>query len=174
MLFNIRSNLYLLLGSIFFVISACSNLEFVYKTTGTSFKIKDKVYTYVDGTDSTEIYNYLRSKIGSASSDNHKYKMIIKSRNVEKAEIIDKDATASKFSVEYIFLYNFYNTEKNCKVFEKEFSTKDFYDSKSEGYSFGTDFSKNELSKKLIQKNIDNLVSLINEMESLDKCQSEN
>ena len=31
-----------------------------------------------------------------------------------------------------------------------------------------------ELSKKLIHKNIDNLISLINEVESLDKCQSEN
>ena len=174
MLFNIRSNLYFFLGSIFFVISACSNLEFVYKTTGTSFKVKDKIYTYVDGSDSTEIYNYLLGKVGSAPSDNHKYKMIIKSRRIEKAEIIDKDATASKFRVEYVLLYNFYNAEKNCKVFEKEFSTKDFYDSKSEGYSFGTDFSKNELSKKLIHKNIDNLISLINEMESLDKCQSEN
>ena len=45
--------------------------------TGTSFKVKDKIYTYVDGSDSTEIYNYLLGKVGSAPSDNHKYKMII-------------------------------------------------------------------------------------------------
>ena len=75
--------------------------------------------------------------------------------------------------VGYVYGKNMRNN-KIHKVFEKEFSTKDFYDSKSEGYSFGTDFSKNELSKKLIHKNIDNLISLINEMESLDKCQSEN
>ena len=94
------------LGLIFFVISACSNLEFVYKTTGTSFKIKDKVYTYIDGSDSTEIYNYLLGKVGSASADNHKYKMIIKSRRIEKAEIIDKDATASKFTIQHTLNYN--------------------------------------------------------------------
>jgi len=162
----------LLLISLF--ICSCSNLEFVYKTNDSSLKIKNATNLFVEGNESNEIYSYITSKLGASKNTDYKYKLLIKSKKNEVAEVIEKDGTASKFSIEYIILYSFVNAKFGCKIFDKEISTKDYYDSKSEGYSFGSDFSKNELSKKLIYINIDQFIELINAKSDLEKCKNEN
>ena len=67
-------------------------------------------------------------------------------------------------------LYNLYNIEKKCTVLEEEIITKDSYDSKSAGYSFGTDLSKKETRTKIISKNIDQFISSINKYSDLNSC----
>ena len=165
---------YFYLSLIGLFLCSCANLEFVYKTDDSSLKIKNATHFFVEGNESSEIYSYMASKLGVSREVDYKYKLLIKSKKNELAEVIETDATASKFSIEYIILYSFINAKSGCKVFDTEISTKDYYDSKSEGYSFGSDFSKNELSKKLIYKNIDQFIELINAKSDLEKCKNEN
>jgi len=168
----LKKYFYLLLISLF--ICSCANLEFAYKTNNSSLKIKNSTYLFIEGNESNEIYSYITSKLGASRNIDYQYKLLIKSKKNELAEVIEKDATASKFSIEYIILYSFVNAKLGCKIFDKEISTKGYYDSKSEGYSFGSDFSKNDLSKKLIYKNIDQFIELIYAKSNLEKCKNEN
>ena len=88
----------LLLISLF--ISSCSNLEFVYKTNDSSLKIKNSTYLFIEGNESNEIYSYITSKLGASRNIDYQYKLLIKSKKNELAEVIEKDATASKFSID--------------------------------------------------------------------------
>ena len=59
---------------------------------------------------------------------------------------------------------------KNCKVFNKEITTLGTYSVKSSGYSFGTDFSKDESAANSIDKNINEFIFSLNTFASLNKC----
>ena len=52
-------------------------------------------------------------------------------------------------------------TWKNCIILEKSISTKNLYDAKSEGYSFGTDLAEKELSTKNLHSIIDQFLNHI-------------
>ena len=88
--------------------------------------------------------------------------------------ICHSQTTASKFSIEYNIIYTLYNVNKNCKLLEAIIITKDSYDAKSAGYSFGTDLSKKETRTKIISKNIDQFISSIDRYGDLDNCNGEN
>ena len=70
----------------------------------------------------------------------------------------------------YQISYDFYNLSKNCKIFYKEVQTKNTYNSKSSGYSFGTDLSKEESENQNIEKNVNEFMALLNAVPSLNKC----
>ena len=126
---------YFYLLSISLFICSCANLEFAYKTNDSSLIIKDSTYFYVEGDESTEIYSYIKSKLGTSRNVDYKYKLLIKSKKIELAEIVEKDGTASKFSIEHKISYNLHNIEKNCQVISRDVSTSTSYDSKSETVS---------------------------------------
>ena len=155
-------------------ISGCANLEFAYKTNKSLLKIKGLTYLFVEGSESREIYSYTVSSIGGSNESGFTYKLLISSKKTILAEVIEKDATASKFSIEYTIIYNLFNAAEGCKIFTKKISNKDFYDSVSEGYSFGSDFAKEEVSKKLIYKNVDQFLYEVGEITDLKECISEN
>ena len=155
-------------------ISGCANLEFAYKTNKSVLKISGLTYLFVEGSEAGDIYSYTVSRIGGNNEASFKYKLLVSSRKTILAEVIEKDATASKFSIEYTIVYSLFNAQKGCKIFATEISNKDFYDSVSEGYSFGSDFAKEEISKKIIYKNIDQFLYEAGEITDLKECVSEN
>ena len=62
---------------------------------------------------------------------------------------------------------------KKCKIIEAEIVTKDSYDSKSAGYSFGTDLAKKETTHDNVEKNINEFFKfLIHNHSNLD-CKNE-
>ena len=94
----------------------------------------------------------------------------LSSVKTETAAVISKDATATKFNVQYLINYDLYNLYKNCSVFQKEITTVNSYNVKSDGYSFGTDLSQKETSQQIIRRNINEFIFYLNTLESLDKC----
>ena len=164
----------ILLIAVMFFVANCANFELVYKSHKQIEELKDNTAFAIAGDESNEVYSYIINVLGSKNNANPNFKLSINSSRIDEAQVIEKDATASKFSITYTIVYNLYNTNKNCEILEKEIITKDFYDSKSAGYSFGTDLSKKETITKLISKNIDQFVSLIDRYDDLKKCSSEN
>ena len=65
----------------------------------------------------------------------------------------------AKFIIKNDLKYTFHNISKNCIDFEKNILTKNLYDAKSGGYSFGTDLAEKELSTKNLHSNIDQFIS---------------
>ena len=51
--------------------------------------------------------SFLKNKIGETKDDFPKYQLSVNSSETEVAEVIKKDATASKFNVQYSIKYNF-------------------------------------------------------------------
>ena len=115
--------------------------------------------------------NFFKKKVArKLEKDFPKYKLLVNSLKTETAQAINKDATATKFSIQYLINYNLYNLYKNCKVFNKEITTTSTYNVRSEGYSFGTDLSQKESSIQAINKNIDEFIFYLNATSSLNSC----
>ena len=101
-------------------VSNCANLEFVYKSIKQIGKLKNNTNLIISGDDSDEVYNYIIDVLGTTNSKNPNYKLSINSTRIDEAQVIEKDATASKFSIEYNIVYNLYNINKKCKIIEKK------------------------------------------------------
>ena len=149
----------------------CAELEFVYKKKDSNILEKNTILQVV-GDDRDNIYDILLNYL--SPPNNPKYKIIVDSSRTDTATVVDTDATASKFSVKYSLLYDFYNLEKKCTVVNKTIVTEDSYDAKSAGYSFGTDLSKQETAIRSLEKNISIFFNDLNKIDNLDICDGQN
>ena len=86
------------------------------------------------------------------------------------AKAIKKDATASKFNIQFSINYDLYSLYKNCKLYSKEINTVSNYNVKSAGYSFGTDLSQRESVSQNINKNINKFISSLETLSNIDSC----
>ena len=83
--------------------------------------------------------------------------------------VTESDQTASKIEIEHVINYVLSNVVSECVIAERSISTVSTYDSKSSGYSFGTDLSKKEIERKNIELNLENFINYItNNYDSLD------
>ena len=160
----------LLIFVLFFLLVGCGNLEFVYKLNKNLQTLNGFTDTSVNGDDSNQVYSLLKESIGDNSSSNAKYKLLVNSTKIEAAEIIEKDATASKFRITFYISYKIYYLAENCKIFDEEIKTVSFYSAKAAGYSFATDLSKNDSISQNISKNKDEFFSKLNKIEAIDSC----
>jgi len=159
----------LLILSILFILNNCGGFEFVYKTNIKNFLLKNTTEINVKGDDTVDVYVSLIEILGK-NDDFPKFRLSVNSVKTETAAVISKDATATKFNVQYLINYDLYNLYKNCSVFQKEITTVNSYNVKSDGYSFGTDLSQKETSQQIIRRNINEFIFYLNTLESLDKC----
>ena len=143
----------LLFICLFVSIAGCSNLEFVYKSSSEVNIINNKTQYSVNGENRVEIIQYLKKSLG-ALNDEPIYFLSVNSKKSVVASVIDKDSTASKFEIVYDINYNLKNLKEDCLISEKSISTKTSYNTKSSGYSFGTDISEKEALVKNLESNI--------------------
>ena len=160
----------LLIFILFFILNSCGKWEYVYKTNQKDFLLKDITNINVDGDDANQIHVLLRDILGENENNFPKYRLLVKSIKAETAEVINKDATASKFNIQFSISYILYNLYKNCNTFSKEIITLSSYSAKSAGYSFSTDLSQQESIAQNINKNIYRFVSSLNELSQIDSC----
>ena len=162
---------------IFFLISllvliiSCSGFEFVYNIVSFD-KIKEKTLFSISGDNKSVINSYLLNKLGKAGSD-PVYALYIVSDGSIEAVVIESDATASKFMIKHDLKYKLNIISKKCTVFEKNILTKNLYDAKSAGYSFGTDLAEKELSIKNLHSNIDQFISELSINFDYLECENE-
>jgi len=158
---------------LFVLIISCSGLEFAYNTSFEIInKINERTLLSVSGDNKDIINSYLLGRIGEAGS-NPIYALSIVSNSVIEATVIETDATASKFMIKHDLKYTFNNMSKNCITFEKNISTKNLFDAKSSGYSFGTDLAEKELSTKNLHYNIDQFLNELSINHNNLKCKNE-
>jgi hypothetical protein len=155
--------------SILLILISCGGFEFIYKTNKNNFLLTNNMNINANGDNDSEIRVLLTDIFGNNESD-PKYKLIVNSSRTKTAAVINKDGTASKFNIQYIASYDLYNLYKNCKTFHKEINTISFYNPKSAGYSFGTDFSEKESNIQNLNKNLNEFVAFLNTQATLDNC----
>ena len=162
-------NKILFIITIIFILNNCGGFEFVYKTNKNDFLIHNAINIGVSGDDADRVYISLRDVVGD-QEDSPKYRLLVNSAKTESAVVINKDATASKFKIEYSINYDFYNLYNNCKVFNKKITTVSTYSAKAAGYSFGTDMSQKESGAQNINNNINEFISSFNQLLDTDSC----
>jgi len=148
---------FFLITLLFFIIS-CSSLEFVYNDSVSPNKIKQKTLLSIIGDNKNIINSYLLGKLGEVDG-NPTYKLTIVSSSQVEATVIEIDATASKFMIKHDLVYTLTNIVQNCQILEKSISSKNLYDAKSAGYSFGTDLAEKEFSSNNLHSNIDQFLN---------------
>tara|TARA_Y100001970_G_scaffold284952_1_gene403454 strand:+ start:610 stop:1122 length:513 start_codon:yes stop_codon:yes gene_type:complete len=163
---------FVLLLSVF--VYSCSDFSFVYNTKNiiSYNQLKNKTSVSVTGDDVEEIHAYVFQKIRDPKDD-PKYNLLISSRKQIEAIVIEKDATASKFSISYDIDYTLNSTKNSCVSLTKTISTKTTYNTKSAGYSFGSDLSKLDAAKKILRSNIDQFFVHLNFNSDSLSCNNE-
>ena len=155
------------------ILISCSNYKFVYDNVNNFNKIKGKTYLNISGEDAEIIHAYLIKQIKNSKQD-YLYKLnVISSKSIE-AKVIEEDATASKFSIKYEMNYILIDKNNNCVILDKEILSYSSYDSKSAGYSFGSDLSKKESSSENIYSNINEFLNYIDTFNKNLECKNEN
>ena len=153
---------------------SCSNFEFVYDYPSSIKNLQNKTLLSLAGDDTDIINSYLLSKLRPLSEKTeYDYILIIYSEKNITASIIEKDATASKFNIEYKINYYLKNRKENCTIITKSIKTNSTYDSKSEGYSFGSDLSESEASTINVHSNIDNFMNDLSVLKTDFSCKNE-
>ena len=160
----------LLILNIFLILYNCNGLEYVYGQQKNESLIKNSTIINVEGDDSGQFHRYLIDFIGSAKDDAPKYKILVNSLKTETAEVINKDGTASRFKIQYSIKYQLFIISKNCEIVNMDIITTNTYNSKSAGYSFGTDLSKKETGNQNINKNIKKFLSSLNNLSDINIC----
>ena len=62
--------------------------------------------------------------------------------------------TASVIQINHSIVYNLKLINKNCIIVTKKISNSRKFDSKSEGYNFGSDLAKKTIQESLIKENL--------------------
>tara|TARA_B110000438_G_scaffold297848_1_gene344929 strand:- start:2582 stop:3085 length:504 start_codon:yes stop_codon:yes gene_type:complete len=136
---------------LFLIIFSCSSWEFVYKDALPN-PLKGKTEIFQNTTNSFA-YQYLKQRLDNSQNSN--YKLIVSFTKKTANLITKKDQTASKIEISYLISYLVKDKKKQCDVYNKKFKTNSYYNSKSSGYSFGTDLSKKNTEESVVKKNID-------------------
>ena len=119
---------YFLFIIIMLFITNCANLDFVYESNKQIFiELKNNTSLIIIGDEADEVNAYIVSFLESTNNKNPNYQLSINSKITEEAQVIGKDAIASKFSIEYHIGYSLYNINKKCKIIEAEIVTKDSF-----------------------------------------------
>ena len=159
--------------SLLVLVISCSSFEYVYNSSESAgYGIKYKTLLSISGDNKNVINSYLLNKIGEVGSDPI-YTLSIVSNGLIEAAVIEVDATASKFIIKHDLIYVLNSMPNNCILFEKNILTENSYDSKSAGYSFGTDLAEKELSTKNLHSNIDRFLNELSINYNYLKCKNE-
>ena len=164
-----KKNLFFL--GLFLILNNCGEFEMVYKTNTNVFFVKNNAEIIVEGDSASKLHTRLRGMIGDNKDSFPKYRILVSSVKTETADVIKKDATASKFNIKYSVKYDIYNLYKNCRIYSKEINTVGGYNVKSAGYSFGTDLSRKESISQNIDKNINKFFSSLMEITDINSCE---
>ena len=164
-----KKNLFFL--GLFLILNNCGEFEMVYKTNTNIFFVKNNAEIIVEGDSASKLLTGLRSMIGDNKDSFPKYRILVSSVKTETADVIKKDATASKFNIKYSVKYYIYNLYKNCRLYSKEINTISGYNVKSAGYSFGTQLSQKESVSQNIDKNINKFFSSLREITDINSCE---
>ena len=162
--------------SLFFclIFISCSNFEFVYDYPSSIKNLQNKTLLSIAGDDIDIINSYLLNKLRPLTEKKeYDYILIIYSKKNITASVIEKDATASKFNIEYKINYYLKNREENCTIISRSIETNSTFDSKSEGYSFGSDLSESQSATMNVQSNIDNFMNDLSILKTDFSCKNE-
>ena len=154
----------ILLIIIFFIsITACSNIEFVYKENKNLINpLYEKTGITTSGLDVNFINSYLPMFFGDKKEDTFKLSININQKKTKTS--VESNQAASMIRYELQFNYILVSNKKDCVTFEKELLSYFSIIPKSSGYNYGTDASLEKKYELAIIENLDRFTSMLSDM----------
>ena len=154
----------LLITILFILITACSNIEFVYKENKNLINpLYEKTDLSTSGLDANFINSYLPMFFGENKDDIFKLLINIEENKIKRS--VETNQTTSKLRYELRFIYTLILNEENCVVFNKELLSSFSIIPKSSGYNYGTDASIEKKYELAIIENLNRFISIISNVD---------
>ena len=158
---------------VFFVfIISCSPVEFVYDGNRNIAEYKNNTKIVSLGGNNEHLISYLVQKIKN-NENNSKYLINLSAQHFETVTATNQDQSASSYYINDIVKYELINSFDECVMYVDTIETGFSYNTKSEGYSFGTDKSIEKNKKQNLEQNAEIFLKKISSLSGLT-CINEN
>ncbi len=149
-------------------ITACSDVEFVYKEDKNLINpLYEKTNFTISGYDINFINSYLPMFFGDNKEDIFKLSINIEQKKTKRS--VESNQAASMIRYELKLNYTLVSNEKNCVTFEKELLSYFSIFPKSSGYNYGTDASLEKKYELAIIENLNRFTSMLSDI-NINNC----
>ena len=162
---NLNKSLLIL---VFFIIGSCADITFVHNNKHIESILLSQTSLVINGDNKNTINLLLGEKI--KNSVDGKYKLEITSSKKEANLITESNQVATVIKIQYKIIYKLELVERNCLFLHKQFVTEATYNSKSAGYSFGSDLSKSKINEETIENNIEKFLNYVSNNSNDMRC----
>ena len=158
---------------VFLFLASCSSIEFVYdkKYNLNKYMKNTKIVSLSEKNE--YLLSYLNKKLENNEEANE-YTLNISSQIVEKITSTNQDQSATSYYINSIVEYKLINNLENCTIYLETIETGFSYNTKSAGYSFGTDKSIEKNKKQNLEYNAEVFLKQISSLSKNEVCINEN
>lgn len=165
------NKIFLLLISFFAF--GCSNFELVYKDIDIDSALKNNTQISTTGDLSEVALTHIRNILGSGEGEKQ-YELNLKIEKTKKKLVVTTGSIATKYRISILASYTLYNNSLKCDVFLSQKTTLSDFDSRADGYSFGTDTAEKNSELINLKTNINNFFSSLSIYNYNLECIDEN
>ena len=158
---------------LFCILSSCSSVEFVYNKSNTVGEFKKNTTIVSMGNESEYLLSYLARKL-EAKEEGVGYTLKISSQIEESITATNQDQSAASYYINGIVQYELINNIKKCIIYLDIIETGFSYNTKSEGYDFGTEKSIEKNNKQNFEYTAEVFLKQISSLPKNAKCINEN
>ena len=142
----------LYLSILLIIIASCSKFEFVHDKALKINPLINKTSVQVTGDNIPILKTGLEEALGIPL--NIIFELSVSSKEEIVNIVKELNMTASVIQINHSIVYNLKLINKNCIIVTKKISNSRKFDSKSEGYNFGSDLAKKTIQESLIKENL--------------------
>ena len=157
---------------VFFLLTSCSNINFVLDGKSSSNFLKNKTSIYISGWDNLILDDILFSKIGSV--DEKRFLLTAQVSEKITKRSINENQVAQKIDYKITINYNLNDTKKKCLEIKNKQISNFSFTPKSSGYNFASDVLLKKLYKEAVLSNVNNFMTFSNNELKSSKCLNEN
>lgn len=150
-----------------FILSSCSNIDFVYDEINNSNPLYGKTIVETVGAELTFMNSYIPMYFGKIKDEEFMLEVSIKEEKTKRS--IETNQAASNLNYQLEFKYTLKSIHKNCLVYSKKILSSFSIIPKSSGYNYGTDVSLEKSYELAITENFNQFTSLLSNLK-LNSC----
>ena len=155
-------------GIILIFITACNDIEFVYKENKNLINpLYEKTDLSTSGLDVSFMKSYLPMFFGNNKEDAFKLSINIEEQKIKRS--VETNQAASKLRYELKFYYTLILKEENCITLKKELVSYFTIMPRSSGYNYGSDASLEKKYELAIIDNLNQFLSIVSN-EDISSC----
>ena len=145
---------------LFFYITSCNNIEFVYNDEKNLINpLYNKTDIVLSGVDLVFMKSYVPMFFGNDENNEYNLSIYIEEKKTKKS--VETNQATSNLRYELRFFYILVSNKYSCKVYEKEILSSFSIIPKSAGYNYGTDASLEKKYELAITDNLNQFVSFL-------------